>query len=283
MKNFADSEMQPGDLISVMTTSGGMGITAQLTNDRRQLDATIERIHWSTGRTGLTWYQPVDDVRGVASKYENESNARLKEDRNPFLAAGTLATIAYAIQGLRGMPGRKAIALLSDGFLESPAEIVELANRASVTIYTLDPRGVPSFNLSAVDNCACGINPQAVDSHEMQRKRDYRATQQGLEQLARGTGGIFFHDDNGLTEGMVSAMADMNSYYLLGYQPHREAFETIRGNPQFHKIEIKILRRGLQVRSRNGFVGTPDRSIESMPPPSGKNALRNALFSSLSG
>ncbi|HEY4087944.1 MAG TPA: VWA domain-containing protein, partial [Bryobacteraceae bacterium] len=36
MKNFVDREMQPGDLISVMTTSGGMGITAQLTNDRRQ-------------------------------------------------------------------------------------------------------------------------------------------------------------------------------------------------------------------------------------------------------
>jgi VWFA-related protein len=279
MKNFVDREMQPGDLISVMTTSGGMGITAQLTNDRRQIDATIDRIHWSTGRTGLTWYQPVHDI-DAATKYENESNARLDANRKPFLTAvGTLATIAYAIDGLREMPGRKAIALLSDGFLESPAKIVELANRASVTVYTLDPRGVPAFNLSAVDNCACGKNPLAVDAHETQRKRDYRATQQGLEQLARGTGGIFFHDDNDLTEGMVSAMADMDGYYLLGYQPHREAFEAIRGKLQFHKLEIKILRPGLQVRSRNGFVGTPDSSVQGSRQPSGRDALRNALLS----
>jgi hypothetical protein len=78
---------------------------------------------------------------------------------------------------------------------------------------------------------------------------------------------------------MTSAMADMDGYYLLGYQPHREAFETIRGKPQFHKIEIKILRPGLHVRSRNGFTGTPDRPVQSSPPPSGRNALRNALFS----
>jgi hypothetical protein len=113
----------------------------------------------------------------------------------------------------------------------------------------------------------------------MQRKRAYRATQQGLDQLARGTGGIFFHDDNDLNQGMVSAMADMDGYYLLGYQPHREAFETIRGNPQFHRIEIKILKPGLQVRSRNGFVGLPDKPVESAPPPSGRDALRNALLS----
>ncbi len=282
MKNFVDREMQPGDLISVMTTSGGMGISAQLTNDRRQIDAAIERIHWSWGRTGITWYQPVNDNGGgrdgVASQIQNASDDRLAMARKPYLAMGTLATIAYAIEGLREMPGRKAIALISDGFLESPAQIIELANRASVTVYTLDPRGVAAFGLTAVDKCMCGNHPQRMKSYEMQRDSAYRATQQGLEQLARGTGGTFFHDDNDLTEGMVSAIADMDGYYLLGYQPHREAFETIRGAAQFHKIEIKILRPGLQVRSRNGFVGMPDKVLQKAPP-SGRDALRNALFS----
>lgn len=33
MKRFVDEQMQPGDLISIMTTSGGMGAMEQLTND----------------------------------------------------------------------------------------------------------------------------------------------------------------------------------------------------------------------------------------------------------
>jgi VWFA-related protein len=278
LKKFVDDEMQPGDLASVMTTSGGMGVMAQLTSDKRQLYASIERIHWWAGRTGLTWYQPVHKI-DVASEVENASIERLNAVRKPFLAAGTLAALSYVIEGLREMPGRKAIALFSDGFPESAAGIVQLANRASVAIYTLDPRGLVSFNLTAVDWCACGGNPQLVTAEESKRQAAYRATQHGLEELARGTGGMFFHDNNDLNQGMARAMADLDSYYLIGYQPHREVFETVRGKPQFHRIEIKILRPGLQVRSRNGFMGTPDAPIGSSSPHSVRDALRNALFS----
>jgi hypothetical protein len=53
--------------------------------------------------------------------------------------------VAYAIQGLREMPGRKAIALFSGGFAQSAGAIVQLADRASVVLYTFDPRGLASF------------------------------------------------------------------------------------------------------------------------------------------
>src|SRR5580658_6455455 len=59
MKSFVDRQMQAGDLVSIMTTSGGMGVMAQLTNDKRQLYAAIDGIHYVPGRTGLTWYVPI--------------------------------------------------------------------------------------------------------------------------------------------------------------------------------------------------------------------------------
>jgi hypothetical protein len=49
--------MKPGDLASIMTTSGGQGAMQQLTNDKRQLLASIDRIHYMPGRTGLTRYE----------------------------------------------------------------------------------------------------------------------------------------------------------------------------------------------------------------------------------
>ena len=77
---------------------------------------------------------------------ENQSNLRLKAVRQPFLGSGTMYAVAYAIEGLHQMPGRKAIALFSDGSLPGVSNVVEMANRASVVIYTLDPRGVTSFS-----------------------------------------------------------------------------------------------------------------------------------------
>jgi hypothetical protein len=73
----------------------------------------------------------------------------------------------------------------------------------------------------------------------------------------------------------------MSSYYLIAYQPQRGDFDKVRGLPKFHKIEVKVLRPGLQVRSRNGFVGVPDPlSIpENAAPKSAKEELRKALFS----
>jgi 5-hydroxyisourate hydrolase-like protein (transthyretin family) len=55
----------------------------------------------------------------------------------------------------------------------------------------------------------------------------------------------------------------------------------VRGLPKFHKIEVKVLRPGLQVRSRNGFVGVPDPPavLENTASKSGKEELRKALFS----
>jgi VWFA-related protein len=50
MKEFIDREMNPGDLVSIMTTSGGMGAREQLTNDKRALLASIARIVYSPGR-----------------------------------------------------------------------------------------------------------------------------------------------------------------------------------------------------------------------------------------
>jgi VWFA-related protein len=279
MKSFVDRQMKAGDLASIITTSGGTGAMQQLTNDKRQLLTSIDRIHYVPGRTGLTWYDPINRVLG---NVDEPINARLNAIRRPFLATGTISALSYVIQGLQEMPGRKAIAFFSDGFTQSAGGLVELANRASVVLYTFDPRGFASFSLTAVDACTDDCNrPGVIEGEEAKRQAAYRGSQRSLDQLARGTGGIFFHDNNDLDRGLATALDDMASYYMIGYQPKRADFDLVRGHPQFHKIEVKVLRPGLQVRSRNGFVGISDPPAipENAARKSGKEELRKALFS----
>ena len=275
MKSFVDREMQAGDLVSVMTTSGGTGVMGQLTTEKRQLYASIDRMHFIPGRNGQTWYPPVHKI-DAASEVENEANARMNAARNPFLGAGTVTALAYAIQGLRDMPGRKAIALFSDGVPSFNRGLIELANRASVVIYTLDPRGVTDFFLSAVDWCRPPVCIPRVE--ERRRENIYRASQASLQILARETGGLFIHDRNDLDRGLAAALDDIGSYYLIGYQPHREDFDLVHGRPRYHRIEVKVLRPDLLVRSRAGFTGVPDPTADSRAR-SGEQQLRSALFS----
>jgi VWFA-related protein len=277
MKSFVDREMQPSDLDAVMIASGGMGSMQQLTNDKRQLNAAIERIHYFAGsRPGWTWYTPIEQPT-ADRLYQKAIKERLDAARSPGLSMGTFSALAYAIQGLREMPGRKAIAFFSDSFRLSPGGIIQLANRASVVIYTLDPRGFVSFDATALDaGPAAGGLKRA---HE--REAAYHATQTSLEQLARGTGGIFVHEENDLAKGLATALDDMRGYYLIGYQPNRNDFDKVRGQAQFHKIEVKVLRAGLSVRSGNGFAGIPDSPpvSEDAVRKSGKEELRRALAS----
>jgi hypothetical protein len=94
--------MQTTDLAAVMTTPGGMGTTQQLTNDKRQLDAAIDRIHYFAGRTGMTWYTPIPPP--TADKMlEKAIKERLDAIRSPILSMGTVSALAYAIHGLRSL------------------------------------------------------------------------------------------------------------------------------------------------------------------------------------
>ena len=278
MKRFVSGHLRAGDLVSIMTTSGGTGAAQRVTNDPRELLSAIDRVQYVAGRVGPTWYDPVHKI-DAASEFENQSNLRLKAVRQPFLGSGTMYAVAYAIEGLHQMPGRKAIALFSDGSLPGVSNVVEMANRASVVIYTLDPRGVTSFSLTAVDFCKPPLcNPR---TEEQARQAAYNESQRSMDQLARGTGGLFFHDDNDLYRLLAAGLDDLSDYYLIAYQPHREDFQVVGGRPQFHRIAVKVLQPGLTVRSRNGFFGVPEPASSAPAPESltAHEALSSALRS----
>ena len=60
LKKFVDEQMQPGDLVAIIRTSGGMGALQSFTADKRQLYAAIERVKYSAnGRGGISAFAPM--------------------------------------------------------------------------------------------------------------------------------------------------------------------------------------------------------------------------------
>ena len=60
LKKFVDEQMQPGDLVAIIRTAGGMGALQSFTSDKRQLYAAIERVKWyPQGRGGISAFAPL--------------------------------------------------------------------------------------------------------------------------------------------------------------------------------------------------------------------------------
>src|SRR5262249_62358444 len=60
LKKFVDEQMQPGDLVAIIRTSGGIGALQQFSADKRQLYAAIERVKWNAiGRSGVSAFAPI--------------------------------------------------------------------------------------------------------------------------------------------------------------------------------------------------------------------------------
>jgi VWFA-related protein len=269
LKKFLDEQMRPDDVVAIVRTSGGVGALQQLTSDKRQLSAAIERVRWnSLGRTGLSAVQSL--------------NGQNVGPGSPVL--DTLKSLNFILAGLKGLPGRKSLLLFSDTFVVFPdlkgneleefektfkAANADLANQASVVIYTIDPRGLPIFGINAdsAGKEALLSDTKAPSSQELYMRRSLRfqQTQIGLSYVARQTGGFLVSGTNDITNAVRRIMGDLNGYYLIGYRPSENTFKDASGRNRFRRITVNVKRPGLNVRSRRGFFGLSEDERRGVP------------------
>ncbi len=270
LKKYVDEQVQPGDLVAIIRTGGGMGSLQQFTSEKRMLYAAIEKLRWNfNGRVGVSSFTPINDS---ASETEAAAETQINEFREEQFSVGTLGAISYVVNGLRELPGRKSVVVLSENIpilqsgqmnariMESLEKLTDAANRSAVVIYTIDPRGLPTHSLNASDNVRPDpANPGRMAEQQMARSAKYFESQNGLNFLAQQTGGMFIHDTNDIAKGINDVLDDQVGYYLLGYSPVEGTFDKDVKNQKFHKISVKVLRPGLHSRTRSGFLGVPDR------------------------
>jgi VWFA-related protein len=260
IRNFIDEQMRPGDLVAIVRTGAGMGALQQFTTDKRLLYAALDRVKYGESRVGVSSFAPLGSgMRGGAA---------LNHLREETLAVGTLGAIRYVVTAMRGYPGRKSVVLFTENIrlifqgttdqmvAQAVQQLSDAASRASVVIHAIDPRGMQDYNVTAADNTA-GMSRRRVSRVPAQRQDEVIHTQEGMFALAEQTGGLFLHDTNDLTAALRKVAEDSDGYYLIGYHPDANTFDSGSGQPKFHKIEVRVKGAGLHVRSRNGFFGEP--------------------------
>lgn len=132
--------------------------------------------------------------------------------------------------------------------------LIELANRSAVVLYAIDPRGLVVPMFEAADDTG-GLGSQQMSDIISQRIHQLNNIDNGLNYLAKETGGFVVSGSNDLSRSIKRVLDDQNGYYLIGYVPAESTFKRLAGQMPFHKIAVKVKLADLNVRTRGGFYG----------------------------
>jgi VWFA-related protein len=162
----------------------------------------------------------------------------------------TLGVLREALHRTEAAPGSRSIVLVSPGFLtlapETRQALMELTDRAvriGITIHTLDIRGLYAVGVNG--NVTHPSNPVTRIGFD----RDEALAQgEPLAELAYGTGGTYFHNNNDVNEGFRRTAAAPQYIYVLGFSPQKL-------DGKFHKLKVRLLASNkLTVQARQGYL-----------------------------
>ena len=162
--------------------------------------------------------------------------------------------------GLGKFPGPKHVVLLSEGFYtgeftERVTQISGLAARNRVRISTLDARGL---NTDPRTQDLFGASPMMGTGDFAVVGFDVNADV--LATLALETGGQRVRNYNNLRGPLDSIARETGTYYMIGYTPVQ------RFDGSYRKIDVKVLRPGVTVRARRGYLATVQERKEAAAP-----------------
>ena len=189
---------------------------------------------------------------------ERETQARL-----------SIYPLMQLVREQKKLPGRKTLVYFSKG-LVVPAPLVPAfqtamseANRANVSIYAVDARGLTTTLESADASKELGL---AIRQSEDMRDsggalaRDSMSTFETgessirlnklntLNELATNTGGFLIANTNNLKEPLKRITNDIDGYYEVFYSPAKPEMDG-----RYRKLSVKVLRPGIKVQSRSGY------------------------------
>jgi VWFA-related protein len=291
---FITTFMAANDLAAVLSTSGQLESTQEFTSNKRLLLRAVDRFMGQKLRSEteerLEEYQRQSSIPGTISKVDDPLDMQRGYDAR--MALESLTRISDWIGSIRGR--RKAIVFFSEGIdydiydfqkreastvQEKMRDVIAAATRSNVSIYSIDPRGLTMLGDESI-NVSGGFpdNPQLNLSNQSFQD-SLRNAQNSLRSLSEETGGFAAVNQNDFAKAFTRVVKDNSSYYVLGYYPKND-----RRDGRFRKIEVKIKRPGLEVRSRRGYTaprGKAASAPKTAPNDQTSPQLREALDSPL--
>ena len=290
LDSFLNSEVAPEDMVALVTTSGRR--SQDLTDDRHTMRQVVARLSLQDRRPKdfeipyITGYQAELIERGDPEalmvavmeiqarrptpnpEAEAKAVARMVLHESINDARATFETVHNVARGMAGLPGRKVILFVSDGFtsgfgVDTRAaldlrSITDAGTRSGVIIYALDTRGLQPNTSFTAQSRGPAFTPGGgalFGARERLRIAGELASQDAMNAMAAETGGFLVANTNNLSDALRRFVRDTDVYYQLAYET-----TNAKRDGGFRKIEVHLPDvKDVRIRHRKGYYAPNDK------------------------
>jgi VWFA-related protein len=189
-------------------------------------------------------------------------------------ARASIDALLALVQAQARLPGRKVVIyfnpwmFIPDSAKEQYQYMIGMANRANITFYTVDPKGLVTYsqndngrgqlgnaagetrNLSMNGGDVSASQAQAQETAENGLRSN---PEEWLRDLAKQTGGVAIAETNDYKAPLRIVMDEVRTYYEAAYDPQITTYDG-----KFHKITVKLDNHpGIEVHTRSGYFALP--------------------------
>lgn len=216
-----------------------------------------------------------------STQAETEILARTVLSSAEVISKSSLGSLDSVIGHLSQMPGHRIVVLTSSGFFTASLgsqldEVTSDALDAGVVINSLDAKGLVArapggqakdspMNSGAMGGSGLGDSPLAsggVPASEYEKqllKKQQEEKDDVMADLARDTGGVFFHNNNDLDLGLREMAAAPDVSYRLGFSP-----ANLKPDGKFHDLKVKLTVPGqFQIQARRGYFAPSEATRQA--------------------
>lgn len=304
LKDILDMSPEQNLYFSIITVDHGLQVLQPLTSDHTTLLKSMDKsMTWSfiqyenqstevkqelqqtlsAGEPQLQGGSGGGPSQGQVQSAVNYQMAKMQYDMlqqaeaadRAFNARATIDALMALVRAQSQLPGRKVVLyfnpwlFIPEAVKEQYANLISVANRANVSFYTVDPKGLVTWSQN--NNGRDWLSGAAGETRSQQMRggvgevstSQARAAEtaesalranplQWLQDLAQQTGGVTIAETNDYRAPLRTALEEVRTYYEASYAPHITVYDG-----KFRKITIRVDRPDVVVHSRSGYFALP--------------------------
>ena len=255
--NYVNKQMQPADLVALVSMSTGLTMDQDFTSNKAALLRGLARYNGTdetgfvNGTTGSTDGTPDDTTAFAADDTEYNS---LNTDRE-------LLAIRAISKSLERVDERKSMLYFSGGLtrngIENEASLRAATNeaaKANLAIYSVDARGLQALTPvgDASQGSLRGNSAYSGGAATTQLSANF-GSQETLSTLSVDTGGKAFFDANDFAPAFQQVEHDTEAYYLLGFHSTNQ-----KRDGSYRHLTVKVDRNDVTLQYRPGYYAASD-------------------------
>ncbi|MDX2153986.1 MAG: VWA domain-containing protein [Bryobacteraceae bacterium] len=302
--DFLDTDMGENVYYGVFVIQRRFHILQRYTNDRAALKRAVERAT-SMAPTDVAndnyaldrMAQAVGGSAGAGEAATNQAAAggappqvnggamadeqaqRMVENASVFASMLTRDEVGHTaivslwaiVSEMAKVEGRKSILYFCEGmyFPESTVRkkdaMISAANRANVSIYVVDARGLTVSSdqtaankmleqAAALSRRSRNVETQSADlrAFDVSENSTRANLQMAMREVAESTGGSLIANTNDFRPSLRRLSEEFNTYYELVYRPTNPAYDG-----RFRAIKVEVKQPELTVQARSGYFALP--------------------------